>query len=307
MPLSASVSGGDKACDCFKASASSEAYFAHHKFFDFRNISSSSSSVSVSALSVPQPITNKAKDAAAPVTNSYFSSAEWTDTWSIQSWSTGSGPVFRTNSKNNMYFAQDSGTESSYLTMRTVRQNDYQSTSEFQTTSGKYQFLSLRMYARTRGSPGAVTAMFTYLEGPPVQEADLEIRTERPTNEVQYTNQPGYNGNDDSENPNATRVVAMASPWTDWQEHRYDWTPGLSEWYVNGEKVASITYQAPFDPTTLVFNVWGDGGVWSGKMASGGAAQMDIQWIDLAYNNTEQPADSSSCSRVCIADELLSS
>ncbi|KAI1634391.1 concanavalin A-like lectin/glucanase domain-containing protein [Biscogniauxia mediterranea] len=307
MPLSAPVSGrAQSSCDCFKASSSSEAYFAHHKFFDFRNKGSGSSSVSGSALAVPQPITDRDQDTAAPVTNAYFSSDEWTDTWDIQNWSTGDGPVFRANSKNNMYFAQDSGSASSYLTMRTTRQNDYQSTSEFQTTSADYQFLSIRMYARTRGSPGAVTAMFTYLGSSPVQEADIEIRTERPTHEAQYTNQPSYSDEDDSENPNATSIVNMATPWTDWQEHRYDWTPGLSEWYVNGEKVASITFQAPVDPTTLIFNVWGDGGVWSGKMAPGGAAQMDIQWIDLAYNNTEQAAISS-CSHVCIVDELLSS
>ncbi|KAI1498959.1 concanavalin A-like lectin/glucanase domain-containing protein [Biscogniauxia marginata] len=302
------VDGDPSSCDCFKPSMSSTAYFAHRKFFDFRDRASASASASLGALAVPEPIADRAGDAAAPVTNSYFSSAEWTDTWNIQRWSTGDGLVFRANSANNMYFARDNSTDAdtpTYLTMRTVRQSDYQSTSEFQTSSAQYQFLSLRMYARTRGSPGAVTAMFTYRGGEPVQEADIEIRTERPESEVQYTNQPSYDAHNDADNPKATRIVDMATPWTTWQEHRYDWTPELSEWYVDGARVASISFQAPIDPAAVIFNVWGNDGAWSGKMPAGGAAEMDIQWIDLAYNNTDEPAASSSCSRICVVDELL--
>lgn len=119
---------------------------------------------------------------------------------------------------------------------------------------------------------------------------------------VQYTNQPGTV--DGEEQPEATRVVQLASPWTEWQEHRYDWTPGSSDWFVDGEKVASIQFQAPTSPLSVLMNVWSDGGVWSGVMDVGGAAEMQVQWLDLTYNSTSQPG-AGSCSNVCVIDDLI--
>ena len=43
------------------------------------------------------------------------------------------------------------------------------------------------------------------------------------------------------------------------------WTPGSSDWYVNGEQVASIQFQAPVDPALILFNSWSNGGEWSGE------------------------------------------
>lgn len=43
------------------------------------------------------------------------------------------------------------------------------------------------------------------------------------------------------------------------------WTPGSSDWYVDGVQTASIQFQAPVDPATLLFNSWSDGGDWTGS------------------------------------------
>ncbi|KAI1204044.1 hypothetical protein F5X97DRAFT_282906 [Nemania serpens] len=59
-----------------------------------------------------------------------------------------------------------------------------------------------------------------------------------------------------------------------WPEHRYDWTPGSSEWYVDGVRVAAISFQTPASPLSVLFNVWSDGGVWSGEMEVGRDAEM---------------------------------
>lgn len=114
---------------------------------------------------------------------------------------------------------------------------------------------------------------------------------------MHYTNQPG--GTD-----GATSTVSLSSPWTEWQEHRYDWTPGSSDWYVDGEKVASIQLQTPTDPLGVIMNVWSDGGVWTGVMDVGGAAEMQVQWLDLTYNTTSETG-SGSCSSVCVIDDLI--
>ncbi|KAI0909492.1 concanavalin A-like lectin/glucanase domain-containing protein [Ustulina deusta] len=281
-------------CNCYKATADSSAYFVNRKFFDFRNIANPLT---------PAPIAGRRADAAAGRTHPYFSTSEWTDTWTLQNWETRGEGVYRVNSLNNVFIApSDDGDDeeagSSHLTLRTQRQADYQSTAEVESLTADYQFLTVRMLARTRGAPGAVTALFTYTERDgPVQEADIEIRTTTDSNVVQYTNQPGSE-------PDATTIVELATPWTDWQEHRYDWTPGSSDWYVDGEKVASIQLQTPTSPLSVLMNVWSDGGVWSGVMAVGGSAEMQVRWLDLTYNSTSQPA-AGACANVCVVDDLV--
>ncbi|CAJ2504694.1 Uu.00g120880.m01.CDS01 [Anthostomella pinea] len=205
-PLGANATS-DATCDCYKAEATSTNFFDHRKFFDFRDMAGAA---------VPAPIDGRDQDAGAPLTNAYFSTAEWTDTWGIQTWPTSGGPVYRVNSPNNVYIEADtdaSPASRTHLTMRTLRQSDYQSTAEFESKSPQYQYLSVRMLARTQGDGGAVTSMSTYLGGAPVQEADLEIRTDTATNIAQYTNQPGTV--DGEVVPDATHVTTLATPWTD--------------------------------------------------------------------------------------------
>ncbi|KAI0403275.1 concanavalin A-like lectin/glucanase domain-containing protein [Xylaria palmicola] len=301
----AMAADADADCACYKAAADSTAHFANRKFFDFRHIADPAT---------PAPIAGgSAADAAAGATHPYFSTAAWADTWRVQSWQAPGQGVPRVNSPNNVFIAaaasdDDDGDDaaSTHLTLRTLRRADYQSTAEIESADADYQFLTVRMRARSRGDPGAVTALFTYTEkGGGVQEADIEFRTITNTSVVQYTNQPGVVGGE--ERPEATRVVELGGrPWTEWREHRYDWTPGSSDWYVDGARVASIRFQAPTAPLSVLLNAWSDGGVWSGVMAAGGQAEMQIQWLDLAYNRSSQPAaDAGACQRVCVIDELI--
>ncbi|KAI0026103.1 concanavalin A-like lectin/glucanase domain-containing protein [Xylariomycetidae sp. FL0641] len=287
MPLSSSSA----ACECYTADAASTAYFANRKFFDFRGLA---------ATGAPAPIDDENADAGAGVTSAYFASAEWAGTWGIQSWATGEGAVYRVNSANNVYLEDVGGATA--LTLRARRQPGYMSTAEVESLATDFQHLSMRMYMRTTGDAGAVTALFTYLGSDPVQEADLEIRTMNARTEVQYTNQPDHT--DAGPIEGSFEIVNLAQPWTEWQEYRYDWTPGMSEWYVDGVKLAAIAFQAPTDPLSVIMNVWGDGGSWSGTMAEGGQAQMQLQWLDLTYNTAGQDV-ATSCANVCVVEDLL--
>ncbi|KAI1457045.1 glycoside hydrolase family 16 protein [Annulohypoxylon moriforme] len=289
-------------CQCFRTNGTTPAYFAHSKFFDFRNIANPK---------VPAAINDRAKALAAPVTHAYFNTTNFTNTWSIQAW-TDSGAVYNEYSKNDVYI--ESNTDSNpnsktWLTLRTYRHpasnGNFQSSAELQSISGTYQYVSMRMYARTKGAAGAVTAMFTYKDNDTaayVQEADTEFLTSDATNEVHYTNQPStVNGVTQA---NATKEVKISGSWSNWRVHRYDWTPGKSDWYVDGTPTAQITYQAPVAPTTLLFNAWSDGGSWSGAMASGQSAYLQIQWIELIYNNTAEPSSYGHCNsaNICSFD-----
>ncbi|KAK0629362.1 glycoside hydrolase family 16 protein [Bombardia bombarda] len=283
----------DSNCGCYRTNATSVNYFAHHQFFDFRSLSQ--------YVNVPGPISNFDSNAAAPPTSSFFTSATWANAWRIQNWNNSGllslnntdvndATVKMVNSPNNIYIERntDNGANGqTHMTMRTVRHSDFQSAAEFESASNGYQFLSVRMYARTKGSSGAVTAMFTYRPPPTplntslVQEADLEIRTRDPPSYVQYTNQPA-----------------------DWAYYRMDWTPGSTTWYVNGQTHSTITFQAPRDPAQVMFNAWSDGGSWSGHMSPNGAAYMQIQWIEMVYNNTDPGAvKTGTCVNVCSIDE----
>ncbi|KAI1777901.1 glycoside hydrolase family 16 protein [Hypoxylon cercidicola] len=321
----------DDRCDCYLTNGSSSNYFTTHKFFDFRD--------KADYAGVPAIIGDVDASIQADPTSDYFSSDEWTEYWDLQSWnnsaalssSVSDASVFMAHSANNVYIEknQDENADSTtYLTMRTARLDDFQTACEFESSIHNYQYLSVRMYARTIGAPGAVTAMFTYRDIgdtsdlTAVQESDLEIRTLDPPNSVQYTNQPSYTsmGLDVQE---ATRNVTIPNErdWTNWAVYRMDWSPGKTTWYIDGDEVASISFQAPRDPSMLIFNSWSDGGSWTGNMSVGSEAELQVQWIELVYNTTgssekrsdtpghimtreeEEKRDEGSCYNICSIDQ----
>ncbi|KAK5631778.1 hypothetical protein RRF57_007492 [Xylaria bambusicola] len=284
----------DQRCNCYLTNETSTDYFTTHSFFDFRALAQYAK--------VPSPIADPYDSSDADETSDYFLKEDWANVWGIQSWNnsdsvdSGDVPVLLVNSPNNIYIQENTDENPSsqtFLTMRTIRYRGYQSAAEFESISKAYHFLSVRMYARTFGAPGAVTAMFTYRDDgngtdlTTVQESDLEIRTQDPKDKVQYTNQPSYNAAG-YDIPQSTRNVTtpIQADWTQWSIHRMDWTPKDTTWYIDGNKVASIAFQVPRDPSQVIFNAWSDGGEWSGNMTVGSEAYMQIQWIEMVYNST---------------------
>ena len=103
---------------------------------------------------------------------------------------------------------------------------------------------------------------------------------------VQYANQPS-NAADGSMIMQATRnATNPGMDWTQWIVYRVDWMPGMTSWYVNGESVANISFQAPKDPAGLIINMWSDGGSWTGNMSVYEQAYFQLQWIELVYNTS---------------------
>ena len=272
-------------------------YFTKHRFFDFRNLAQYAG--------VPPTITNAHESGTAAVANQYFTSTEWTDTWMVGNWSNSAGvrkdsTVLMVNSRNNVYIEAngDSNPASqTFLTLRTQRlpavqdQKEFQTAAEIESLSGGFHYLSVRMLARTIGAPGAITALFTYRRADKladIQEADLEIRTKDPRNTIQYTNQPSYT-EDGDDIPEATQNISMpgGQDWTAWAVHRLDWTPTSTIWYIDGVQVSNIRFQTPRDASKVILNAWSDGGEWSGNMTQFDAAYLQIQWLDIAFNNTE--------------------
>ncbi|GAP91141.1 putative glycoside hydrolase family 16 protein [Rosellinia necatrix] len=283
----------DGQCDCYLTNATSKNYFTTHNFFDFRDLEQYAR--------IPRPIEDPDDSSAADETSQYFLDANWTNVWGIQSWNnsetvdSGDVPVLLVNSPNNIYIEKnrdENPSSNTFMTMRTMRYQDFQSAAEFESISKAYHFLSVRMYARTIGAPGAVTAMFTYRDSDDptqlnaVQESDLEIRTMDPKDKVQYTNQPSYAKGYDVPEATKNATTPVQADWTQWSVHRMDWTPKDTTWYIDGSQVASIAFQVPRDPSQVIFNAWSDGGEWSGNMTTGSEAYLQIQWIEMVYNST---------------------
>lgn len=287
-------------CDCFVINGSRPTYFSEHMFFDFRDLGDYAG--------VPDSIIASAEENSnSPPTSDYFTQDDWASIWQIQGWDNrvGNGDrlsngatTLMVNTPNNVYIQESDDDETgsdTFLTLRTKRLPDFQSAAEFQTTTSDYHFVSLRVLARTVGSPGACTAIFTYRDSDTlaeVQEADIEILTGGPRDLIQYTNQPSYS-TDGETFPEATSNTTMPGDlrWTDWVVHRLDWTPGQSTWYVNGEETASIQFQTPRDPSQIHFNAWSNGNGWTGKMPVYDEAFLQIQWIQLVFNRTDEGAE----------------
>ncbi|KAL7921941.1 glycoside hydrolase family 16 protein [Trichoderma austrokoningii] len=294
-------------CDCFLTNGTQPGFFSNHMFFDFRNLTDDAG--------IPPLITNETLATIAKPTSEYFSSSEWTSVWQPQGWSnsegkgkglSGAASVLMVYSPGNVYIQRnndsdsddDAASSATYMTLRTQRLPRFQSAAAFQTKASDYQFVSLRMLARTIGGPGAVTAFFTYRDPSnataAVQEADMEVLTRGPREKVQYTNQPSFTG-DDKVNPEATSNVTLPGGmiWSQWAVHRLDWTAQSSVWYVDGRQVANISFQVPTGASGINFNAWSDGGSWSGNMTLYDQANLQIQWIEMIYNTSSESATSS--------------
>ncbi|KAF5021951.1 hypothetical protein F66182_5991 [Fusarium sp. NRRL 66182] len=288
----------DPACDCYVTNGENPQYYSGHMFFDFRSLQQHAR--------VPDLIDTQQGNADAPFTSDYFNwESEFGQTWGVQSWPNGKEGLPMQNSLNNLYIEENydgSLGGDTWLTMRTARHNGFLSASEFESIN-KYQFASMRMYARTVGDPGACTAMFTYLKGDSlatVQEADIEVLTKDDPKAIHYTNQPSYT-EEGGVVEGAHLEVTLPDGLTrsDWAKHRMDWTPGATVWSVNDKETWRNAFQVPRDPAQLVFNAWSDGGDWTGTLPEGGSAYQQIMWIEILHGS----ADAATCQRKCSVDQ----
>ncbi len=299
----------DSRCNCYVSNTSDATYYSNHKFFDFRSLSQYQGK--------PQLLQDAVGATNAPLTSEFFNTDDWAKFWEVQNWNnsdslgisnTSSSTVLRINSRNNVYIAPNTDPNPSsqtWLDLRTARQTMFQSSSEIATNDGNYQYLSMRMLARTAGAAGACTAMFTYrpADGPAhLQEADLEILTKYSRDQVQCTNQPSVDAAGQLVTNSTLNVTLPAGiTWDAWAVYRMDWTPGRTAWYVNGQQLANISFQAPRDASRIHVNAWSDGGNWTGIMPFRTEAHLQIQWWELLYNTTDKPT-TNECKAVCSVD-----
>lgn len=273
---------GNSNCSCYAvtsgANTDTDSYFQYYRFYDFRNLAGS--------LGDPPPLINDSQDATQVPTwqPKIFNSDDWLRDWGVQNWSkkaTEDFPVPMSNSYANIYVQQED--KASYLALRTSRLVDHQTAGEIENQQKNLFYVSMRMYGRVLGDPGAVAGFFTFFNDE--NESDVEILTRDPKDQTRYTNQPSVD-KEGNEIASASQGPTELAPWNEWQTHRIDWLPGDSFWYLNGKQVAANTYSVPRKPSYLVVNMWGDGGEWAGNMSIGDHAEFQIQWIEMTFNTS---------------------
>ena len=322
-------------CECFLVSGPDPGYFQYHRFWDFRNISSQAVG---SNFNPPALIIASENQGGQDTTSAYFNTSEFLADWSIQNTVLSpTAAVPSVNSAQNVYIAKDiDGGNSTYLAIRASRLDSFASSTEVD--SNQKNVLHSSMRARMRVipnfynttspfvdngikiasipglnnshpvAPGAVLGLFTFESD--TQESDIEILTYDPLTNIRYSNQPDYDAKTDSTVPGASTDAVMPSGdiWTEWHDHRIDWYGGISRWYVDGQLVLQKTLNVPTKPSGLIFNLWSDGGEWSGNMSVGSQVVAGIEYIEMVFNvsgsNPQKRKEQSSCQIGCNVDSI---
>lgn len=268
-------------CSCYVvpsgAQSNTPEYFQYYRFYDFRNLSGAMQNV---------PLINNSQNASLVPTwqPEIFNSDDFVADWGMQNWSTPASedfPVPMSNSYANIFIGKDRN--STFLSLRTSRLNDYQTAGEMENQQKNLMHVSMRMYGRVKGASGAVAGFFTFFDDN--NESDIEVLTRDPEDQIRYTNQPSVDKQGNEITAASTGPTNLPA-WNEWQTHRIDWLPKHSYWYLNNKQVAANTYSVPRKPSFLVLNMWGNGGEWSGNMTAGDQAEFQIQWIEMTFNTS---------------------
>ncbi|CAE6469728.1 unnamed protein product [Rhizoctonia solani] len=148
---------------------------------------------------------------------------------------------------------------------------------------------TFRMRATVPSEPGVCFGFFTYKSD--TQEADIEFLSSDADyyQHVHQTNQPGLiNGDTD---PNAYRsIVIPGVDFTAFHEHRLDWLPGNTKYYFDGSLKSTVSKNSPTVPSSLLANVWSDGGSGWTKGPPKKDAVANIYYIKAYFNSTSLSA-----------------
>ncbi|QRV95787.1 glycoside hydrolase family 16 protein [Ceratobasidium sp. AG-Ba] len=144
---------------------------------------------------------------------------------------------------------------------------------------------SFRMRATVPDVPGVCFGFFTYQSD--TQEADIEFLSSDSNyyEKVHLTNQPGLvNGNTD---PDAYHEVTIpGADFTAFHEHRIDWRPGTTKYYYDGTLKDTLNKNSPTVASSILANVWSDGGSGWTKGPPTQDAIATIYYIKGYFNST---------------------
>ncbi|KEF58761.1 uncharacterized protein A1O9_03604 [Exophiala aquamarina CBS 119918] len=273
-------------CDLYVVSGQDN-LFENYAFSDFRNLSNYS-------INWPSSITAEEDQGGENITSAYFAHPPFSDHWEIRRGiRNAESDVPMIYSAQNVYISQDPSSDGSqtYLTLRTTRLQDFQSVVQLVSRPDNLLHASMRTRMKIISdgkdgdnvAGGAVVGFFTYESD--TQESDIEVLTKHPSDIVELSTQPAS-----STTPGADASVTIPNgkDWTEWVEYRMDWFAGRNIWYLDEEMMLNSTDSVPTEPSQLMLNLWSNGQSFSGRMRPGREVYVAVQWIEIAYNVSNQ-------------------
>ncbi|KAI9797218.1 MAG: hypothetical protein M1833_005627 [Piccolia ochrophora] len=252
----------DAACECGYQLRDTRAYYTHRLANDFKNHTD-------------------AKD-LNKVDEEFFRD------WTVQSWTakpTMQSPLSRTNREENVYIEdgklvikQEGFTEEDAAANRSV------GIGAIVTKKDDFLHGSFRASFAVDRQPGAVAGFFTYEND--TNEIDIEVLTKEPNaTTIHYTNHPSL---DPKGNPivYSSAPVDLNTPWTEEQQHRFDWSEDNVTFYQDAEPMYATIVNIPRAPMSVQLNLWSSNSSWSGPPSTKDLA-MRISSILIYHNTTD--------------------
>jgi hypothetical protein len=146
-------------------------------------------------------------------------------------------------------------------------------------------------YTVVSKSAGSVAGFFFYAND--TQEIDIEIQSKMNNQTIHIGNQPTQN--DDIYLPNNGVVSQM-------HNYRFDWLKNETKFYLDSVPAGGFAKDVPVVNGSISFNMWGNGGSFSGPMTPTTDNIMSISKISL-YFNTSSKTDAGKWETACRAQK----
>ncbi|KAH6999155.1 concanavalin A-like lectin/glucanase domain-containing protein, partial [Ilyonectria sp. MPI-CAGE-AT-0026] len=298
------VTADDKPCSAFTVNGSYPATFSFYRFYDFRNASLSQTTMSSGKWPADRD------GSSTLVSNKTTNDSPWDDDGTVRVHYRGVAAKGLTELHYIPSMVSMGGEAgSAYLSLNTWRlRNNTQLGGEIFYSRADVDAISFRVSARVSGASGAVAGFFTYHND--TQESDIEILTKDGDGRVHFSNQPTTDKNEKIiSDTTFNDSLPESTSINDWAIYRLDWLPSLdmSVWYVDGEQLRTTQTNVPQAASTVFIDMWSNSGWWSGDMAVGDQATLEIQWIEMAFNASATATSVPDDGVVCTIDEGIGS
>jgi hypothetical protein len=132
-------------------------------------------------------------------------------------------------------------------------------------------------YSVDARSPGSVAGFFFYAND--TQEIDIEVQSKMDGRTVHLGNQPTQST--DVYLPNGGIVGGM-------HDYRFDWLRNGTKFYLDSVPAGGFTKDVPVVDGTINFNMWGNGGSFSGPQTPTTDNVMSISKIAMYFNSSSK-------------------
>ncbi|KAH8555900.1 concanavalin A-like lectin/glucanase domain-containing protein [Umbelopsis sp. PMI_123] len=154
------------------------------------------------------------------------------------------------------------------------------------TSREDFLYGSFRANMKITSVPGTVAAFYLYKND--TSEIDMEtLSAVHDPWKVYVSVKPQiYNSDGSAAYETLRRHVESISPTNEFHEYRFDWFPGVVNYYMDGALIETITTNVPSSPGRIVFNHWTDGNINYSQGPPEESATLEIANVTMFFNSS---------------------